>query len=76
MQRPKSSSDPRGAQRLGVGAQASALYVHRTRYRVSSKGVTAREDKISDREREVLKLLVAGRSNKEIGDEPVSIAHG
>jgi DNA-binding NarL/FixJ family response regulator len=26
------------------------------------------EDKISDREREVLKLLVAGRSNKEIGD--------
>ena len=27
------------------------------------------EDKISDREREVLKLLVAGRSNKEIGDE-------
>ena len=27
------------------------------------------EDKISEREREVLKLLVAGRSNKEIGDE-------
>lgn len=26
------------------------------------------EDKISDREREVLKLLVAGRSNREIGD--------
>jgi DNA-binding NarL/FixJ family response regulator len=26
------------------------------------------EDKISEREREVLKLLVAGRSNKEIGD--------
>jgi DNA-binding NarL/FixJ family response regulator len=26
------------------------------------------EDKISDREREVLKLLVAGRSNKEIGE--------
>jgi DNA-binding NarL/FixJ family response regulator len=26
------------------------------------------EDKISDREREVLELLVAGRSNKEIGD--------
>jgi len=27
------------------------------------------EDKISEREREVLKLLVAGRSNKEIADE-------
>jgi DNA-binding NarL/FixJ family response regulator len=27
------------------------------------------EDKISDREREVLKLLVAGRSNKEIGHQ-------
>ncbi len=26
------------------------------------------EDKISEREREVLKLLIAGRSNKEIGD--------
>ncbi|MGB8770814.1 MAG: response regulator transcription factor [Candidatus Korobacteraceae bacterium] len=31
--------------------------------------LTQGEDKISEREREVLKLLVAGRSNKEIGDE-------
>src|SRR5664280_2848517 len=61
--------DPGRAQRFGVGARR-VLCTFIERATASPRRVLPQgEDKISEREREVLTLLVAGRSNKEIADE-------
>ena len=53
--------------RLNLGAAAGSGQVRRAGDRKSHRKLTSHN--LSDRERQVLELLVAGRTNKEIGDE-------
>jgi DNA-binding NarL/FixJ family response regulator len=50
-----------------VGSAPRALDLHRTRQRISGSHLPRRTHYFTDREKEVLEMLVAGRSNKEIG---------
>ena len=61
------ASHPHREPGLGVGAAPRALDVHRARQLLSRTHFPAGRVTFTDREKEVLEMLVAGRSNKEIG---------
>ena len=50
-----------------MGAAPRALHLHRARQHLARTYFPAGRVTFTDREKEVLELLVAGRSNKEIG---------
>ena len=52
---------------LRMGAPPRALHLHRTRHHCPGRIFPAGRVTFTDREKEVLEMLVAGRSNKEIG---------
>ena len=50
-----------------MGSASSAFNFHRARKRIPRPNLPAGRITFTDREKEVLEMLVAGRSNKEIG---------